>query len=207
MCPLFAVRLPGPFTLCAAVPFPPARDSLEPALSATIPVHSLSCSDVDAEYTPAAANCQFSRHLGVHPNRGDESLDSSARKVNPLRPAITLPACVRRALSQDYLYGCHMLLALQRVGGRASASSSNAKMSRTGRKRSGAFRVPGPFFYRPFGDGSIALCCAAANQRRAPAPAAKASASGPGICPPPARSGGCSRPGRGRRIPPVQFLH
>ena len=116
MCPLFTVRLPGPFALCAAVPFPPARDSLEPALSATIPVHSLSCSDVDAEYTPAEANCQFSRQLGVHPNRSGESLDISARNFNPLCLTVTFPECERRAFSQHYLYGCHMLLALQRAG-------------------------------------------------------------------------------------------
>ena len=116
MCPLFTVRLPGPFALCAAVPFPPARDSLEPALSATIPVHSLSCSDVDAEYTAAEANCQFSRQLGVHPNRSGESLDISARNFNPLCLTVTFPECERRAFSQHYLYGCHMLLALQRAG-------------------------------------------------------------------------------------------
>lgn len=57
--PLFAVRLPGPFTLCVAIPFSPVRDSLEPALSATIPVHSLFSSVVMIDYTPTDSSCQF----------------------------------------------------------------------------------------------------------------------------------------------------
>ena len=42
--------------------------------------------------------------------------------------------------------------------------------------------------------------------RHAPALAVEAPAFGPATRPPPAESGGCSRPGRGRRIPPVQCL-
>ena len=38
---LFGSQLPGPFTTCAAAPFPPARGSLELALVTTLPVHRL----------------------------------------------------------------------------------------------------------------------------------------------------------------------
>lgn len=64
--PPFAVQLPGPFTLCAAVPLPPVRDSLELALSATLPVHSHCSSVVAIEYILTGTNCQFSAAVVSH---------------------------------------------------------------------------------------------------------------------------------------------
>jgi len=50
-------RLPGPFTICATIPFPPCRDSLRFASMTTLPVHSHLLS-IGCYYTPSGRACQ-----------------------------------------------------------------------------------------------------------------------------------------------------